>query len=102
MKYFDVFRCQEGERAGNVDYLGKIYAASVEEAEDVARLMYGIDYSREHFSIELEDDDEAYTEAVLACRAARDAAYAETAEARFQAMASEPELLSSKEPPDGH
>jgi hypothetical protein len=52
MKYFDVFRCQEGPRAGNVDYLGQVYAASQEEAEDVARLMFGIDYACEHFSIE--------------------------------------------------
>jgi len=57
MTTFDVFRCQEGPRAGNVDYLGQILAETPEAAEDQARLMFDCDPSCEHFSIEEADEE---------------------------------------------
>lgn len=50
---FAIFRCLNGERAGNVDFLEEICAPSLSHAEAIAEEMYGpLECEEWHISIE--------------------------------------------------
>jgi len=48
---YHVYRCLEGERAGNVDFLGPIKANGFDDAERIAKRCFDLS-ANEHFDIQ--------------------------------------------------
>ncbi len=49
---YAVYRCMDGDGAGNVDFLDEIIAVTLDEAETTAHLMYGADCDEWHLDIQ--------------------------------------------------
>jgi hypothetical protein len=56
MYCYDVFRLQTGERAGNVDYLGQVYAANMEAAIKSGERMFDCDPATETIAVKEAED----------------------------------------------
>ena len=57
MTTYEIFRCLDGKRAGNVDYLGQFDFEDIAAAESYAESTFDLAES-EHFLIEEADDED--------------------------------------------